>query len=319
MNSQNQSAFSKFSQKSRSASPPVMRRLSPTTIATLSGQKRPSDAAYEHLSRSLNPIDLHALPQKKSLKRVYGPIRPPPPTNTYLENLKNTSLISPAQKTKRYRSYVTNAWENEYKPNATTATTTPRIRFGKKQTVRIPKKTQEFKQKWRKLKQTNRSLKQRIFPILALEADDDRTLTNQLLADLPSDVEEETEAIVHSPTIEEEPIPDIPSLYKIHTYIRNLTGNIVQIPPLEQTVMPSTTFEDLLVIADDVAEEQGIHPLNTYVGVIDDKNVFQKFDITFNSLSHKLYTANKHLKNGIIIILYDLLPAKNGGKRKIKN
>lgn len=302
---------------SRVSSPPTMHRLSPTTIATLSGQKRPSDAAYEHLVRSLPPIDLHAFPQKKSLKRVYGPIRPPPQPDPYLENLRKTSLINPAQKTKRYRSHVTKAWETEYA--SANSPVTPRIRFGKKQTVRIPKKTQEFKQNWRKLKQKNRSLKQTIFPDLSLETDDDRTLTDQLISELPSDVEEDTEAIVYSPTINEEPVPDIPPSYKIHTYVKNLNGSIARIKPQEQTVDLSTTFEDLLVTADDVAEEQGLRPLNTYVGVINETNIFHPFEIMYQNLAHRLYHVDKHLKNGIISVIYDLSPAKNGGKRRRKN
>jgi hypothetical protein len=319
MNSHQQSAFSVIlnnrQQQQRSSSPPVMRRLSPTTIATLSGQKRPSDAAYNSLSQSLQPINLSAMPQRKSLKRVYGPIRPPPPTDAYLENLKKTTLIPQNEKTKRYRKHVTNAWTSTHS-SPTGSPQQPRIRFGKKQTVRIPKKTEQFKKEWRKLKQQNRALKNSIFPNLAFETDEDRTLTDQLIVDLPSDVEEETEAIVHSPTVVEEPIPDIPPLYKIHTYVKNSSGNIMRIEPNEQTVMSSTLFEDLLVLADDVAEENGLHPLNTFIGVVDENNIFHPFEITYGRLSHKLYSVNKHLINGIITVVYDMSPAKSGGKRK---
>ena len=295
-----------------------MRRLSPTTIATLSGQKRPSDAAYEHLVRSLPPVDIHAIPQHKSLKRVYGPIRPPLPTDDYLENLRNTTLLNKTQKAKRYKSHVLDAWEQTYANANANAHQQPRIRFGKQQIVRIPKKTKQFKQEWKKLKQRNRTLKQNVFPNLALETDEDRTLTDQLVVDLPSDIEEETEAIVHSPTVVEEPIPNIPPAYTVHTFIKNSAGAILRIPPNEQTVDTSKTIEDLLVIAADNAEQQNIHPFETYIGVIDETHIFHPFEITYTNLQHKLYRLNKHLPDGLINIIYDLSSPKSGGKRNRK-
>ncbi len=307
-----------------SSAAPQSRRLSSMDLAKLAGYKRPHDAEYDVLKNSLAPIDLTAVPQRKSLKRVYGPVTPAPAEEPYLANLRDSTLLTSKDKDKRYRAYVKNAYYHQQPVSDTNNVASRRIRFGNKQTVRIPKKTPEYKNAWRALKQHNRLLKRSIFPILKDEPDEDRTVTDQLRVDLPSDVEEETEVLVHSPTVVEEPIADIPSKFKVKFYINDVAGGKIRF--LKQTTIESDkAFDDVLVLADDIAEEEGYTSsfaeeeghddsmFNTYVGVIVNGS-FEPFNLTFDTLSHKLHTVHKLLKKNTLEVLIDVT-AKSGGKR----
>ena len=203
-----------------SSTPPQMQHISMSSVL---GNKRPLDDNYSALQANLPPVDLQAVPQTKALKKMHGPIKPPSAVDDqYLTNLVNNQGLSRRDKVDYYRQYMMHkANSTSVSPASAHNVTNKRIRFGKKQTVRIPKKRPEYKQELRELKNYNKQLQRSIFPNLADEADEDRTLTNLLKTDVPSDIEEETDAIVYSPTIEEEPIPEIQPLYKLHFYLMN--------------------------------------------------------------------------------------------------
>lgn len=289
-------------------------KRSPFQLMSVLKSKRPLDDEYSALHKRLSPVDLKAVPQNKALKKVHGPIRPNANTDDhYLTNLENNQGLSRREKINYYRQYMMHKANSA--PPITHNTTNKRIRFGTKQTVRIPKKRPEYKHELRQLKQHNRQLKHNIFPNLADERDDDRTLTNLLLTEVPADIEEETEAIVYSPTIEEEPIPEIQPLYTLHFYLMNAPGNYMRAEPFEQTIQSTSDFEDVILIGDDLAEDNGFEDVDVYVGIMDENQRFTPFPMTYNRLSKKLHTINDLLPNGVLDIVIDV-SAKHGGKNK---
>lgn len=262
----------------------------------LTGNKRQLDADYLELSKSLPPVNLHATPLKKSLKKVYGPIKPVEPRDTYLDNLANSELVSRREKVKRHTRYLLNK-HNSASPPTRASPPTKRIRFGNKQTVRIPKKRPEYKNALKILKHENRILKKSIFPNLADEQDDDRRLTDLLKTDVPSDIEEETDATIYSPTIEENPIP---KSYTLHIYLKDNANNLIRMLPLEQSISDTMLIEDLMVLIDDIAEANGYNNVNIFIGKINEKKTLNPFLIHFNSLSKPISMFDNLITNHII-------------------
>ncbi len=238
---------------------------------------------------------------------MYGPIKPVPIRDTYLDNLSNTPLISRRDKVKRHTRYLLNKHNNPKSPASSPASSpsTKRIRFGNKKTVRIPKKRSEYKQAWRELKQENKILKKSFFPKLEDEQDDDYSLTNLLKTDVPSDIEEETDATIYSPTIEEEPIP---TFYTLHIYLKDETNKFIRMLPLEKSVSALMAIEDLMVLVDDVAETNGFDNVNVFIGKINiAANTFSPFLINFNSLTKPLSIFDNLITNNTIDAIIQII------------
>ena len=316
----------------RPSSPPVMRAVSPTTSQTLSGNKR----GYDELQRSLSPVDVHALPPpRSSLKKRYGPIAPPPLRNPYLQGLSTTNLVPEQDKRSRHNRYVLNNQEKFMHKPTDDQPHNKRLTYGDVKTVRIPKKTQRYKLANRFMNQKNKLLRRQMFPNLDNEADDDYTLTNKLETELPSDIEEETEAIVYSPTVEVKPIEPltemstapvistapVSSFYKVRLFVKKKDGSIRRLrfdnDELEIEVKTNETFDKIASLAAYVAVD---YPkgFNVLIGQMDEDNHFTEFDLTrYDPVDGKLFLLNDFYNDATIDLLIDLTPTV-GGKRSYK-